>query len=164
MLETPIELLKCFSVHLVECVSKISSVLSIIFHAFYGAISIQQNDLSYNDCDNTFTLSYHHHQIRILTHLSLFWVRSWNNGMSCVFFYILIGWILEQQGHWWIQLRPFYQHLEATLRARSMGPTWDPPVADRTQVIPMLAPWTLLSEWAIGCLVDWPLDKLCEMG
>ena len=27
----------------------------------------------------------------------------------------------------------------------SMGPTWGPPGADRTQVGPMLAPWTLLS-------------------
>ena len=26
---------------------------------------------------------------------------------------------------------------------RFMGPTWDPPGADRTQVGPMLAPWTL---------------------
>ena len=29
--------------------------------------------------------------------------------------------------------------------AQFMGPTWDPPGADRTQVGPMLAPWTLLS-------------------
>ena len=29
--------------------------------------------------------------------------------------------------------------------ARSMGPTWGPSGADRTQVGPMLAPWTLLS-------------------
>ena len=29
--------------------------------------------------------------------------------------------------------------------ARFMGSTWDPPGADRTQVGPMLAPWTLLS-------------------
>ena len=29
--------------------------------------------------------------------------------------------------------------------ARFMGPTWDPPGADRTQVGPMLVPWTLLS-------------------
>ena len=29
--------------------------------------------------------------------------------------------------------------------ARFMGPTWDPPGADRTQVGPMLASWTLLS-------------------
>ena len=29
--------------------------------------------------------------------------------------------------------------------ARHMGPTWGPPGDDRTQVGPMLAPWTLLS-------------------
>ena len=32
-----------------------------------------------------------------------------------------------------------------TLIARFMGPTWGPSEADRTQVGPMLAPWTLLS-------------------
>ena len=32
-----------------------------------------------------------------------------------------------------------------TLIARFMGPTWGPPGADRTQVGPMLAPWSLLS-------------------
>ena len=32
----------------------------------------------------------------------------------------------------------------ATLIARFMGPIWGPPGADRTQVDPMLAPWTLL--------------------
>ena len=35
--------------------------------------------------------------------------------------------------------------LEPSLIARSMGPTWGPSGADRTQVCPMLAPWTLLS-------------------
>ena len=33
-----------------------------------------------------------------------------------------------------------------TLIARFMGQTWGPSGADRTQVGPMLAPWTLLSE------------------
>ena len=33
------------------------------------------------------------------------------------------------------------------LTARFMGPTWGPPGADRTQVGPMLAPWTLLSRY-----------------
>ena len=32
-----------------------------------------------------------------------------------------------------------------TLIARLMGPTWFPPGADRSQVGPMLTPWTLLS-------------------
>ena len=35
----------------------------------------------------------------------------------------------------------------AALRARLLGPTWGPSGADRTQVGPMLAPWTLLSGW-----------------
>ena len=34
---------------------------------------------------------------------------------------------------------------EQPLRARFMGPTWGPSGTDRTQVGPMLAPWTLLS-------------------
>ena len=38
-----------------------------------------------------------------------------------------------------------------TLITRFMGPTWGPSGADRTQVGPMLAPWTLLS----GYQLDW---------
>ena len=33
-----------------------------------------------------------------------------------------------------------------TLVARFMGPTWGPAGANKTQVVPMLSPWTLLSE------------------
>ena len=38
-----------------------------------------------------------------------------------------------------------YAEAKATLITRFMGPTWRPSGADRTQVGPMLAPWTLLS-------------------
>ena len=41
----------------------------------------------------------------------------------------------------------------STLIARFMGRTWGPPGADRTQVGPMLAPWTLLS----GLVYTYPL-------
>ena len=44
------------------------------------------------------------------------------------------------QGVFWL-----HQCALTTLIARFMGPTWGPPGADRTQVGPMLAPWTLLS-------------------
>ena len=37
-----------------------------------------------------------------------------------------------------------------SLIARFMGPTWGPSGADRTQVGPMLAPWTLLS--GLACM------------
>ena len=38
-----------------------------------------------------------------------------------------------------------YTNTKTTLIARFMGPTWVPSGADRTQVGPMLVPWTLLS-------------------
>ena len=38
---------------------------------------------------------------------------------------------------------------EDTKIARFMGPTWGPSGADRTQVGPMLAPWTLLSGYIL---------------
>ena len=41
-----------------------------------------------------------------------------------------------------------WKHDMDTQIARFMGPTWDPPGADRTQVGPVLAPWTLLSGYA----------------
>ena len=41
-----------------------------------------------------------------------------------------------------------------TLRARFMGPTWGSSRADRTQVGPLLAPWTLLSGYYKQVLVD----------
>ena len=47
-----------------------------------------------------------------------------------------------------LQLEPIRTHglsNEATLIARFMGPTWGPSGADRTQVDPMLPPWTLPS-------------------
>ena len=47
---------------------------------------------------------------------------------------------------WIFCVTSFASYLEtSTLIARFMGPTWGPSGADRTQVGPMLAPWTLLS-------------------
>ena len=45
---------------------------------------------------------------------------------------------------------------DASLMARFMGPTWGPPGDDRTQVGPMLAPWTLPSGMLLlMCLLHW---------
>ena len=44
------------------------------------------------------------------------------------------------------------------LIARFMGPTWGPSEADRTQVGPMLAPWTLLS----GMFCDYGIKPACQ--
>ena len=50
-------------------------------------------------------------------------------------------------------------HSERTLIARFMGPTWVPPLADRTQVGPMWVPWTLpygnklVSMWVLEAVI-----------
>ena len=71
-----------------ECKSEIKSIFLVTFCAIYGVVCIQLTHLSYGDCENTCTLSYYHHQIGSVSHLPLF--RSWNNGMRCMSFYILI--------------------------------------------------------------------------
>ena len=45
----------------------------------------------------------------------------------------------------WVWFYMKLRHQSLTLIARFMGLTWGPSGADRTQVGPMLAPWTLLS-------------------
>ena len=41
--------------------------------------------------ERIYTLSYYHHQIGSMNYYPLFRVRSWNNGMRCMFLYILMG-------------------------------------------------------------------------
>ena len=56
----------------------------------------------------------------------------WRRGMGCLL---------------WVWILTFILLLSLqSLIARFMGPTWGPSGADRTQVGPMLAPWTLVSE------------------
>ena len=87
------ELLKCLScTFCLECVS----IFSIIFHAIHGAVCIQLTHLSYDDCENTCTLSYYHHEIGSMRHLPLFRVRLWNNGTRRMSFYIHMSWT-----HYW---------------------------------------------------------------
>ena len=59
----------------------------VIFHAINGALRIQLTHFSFDDCKNTCTWSYPHHQIGSVTHLPLFMVKSWNNGVHCMYFF-----------------------------------------------------------------------------
>ena len=63
-------------VHSVECVPKIKPVLST-----KSLVMIVKYTCSF---------SYYYHQIGRMNHLALFRVRSWNNGMRCMSFYVLI--------------------------------------------------------------------------
>ena len=54
---------------------------------------------------------------------------------------------MSEQRQWCVTTSAKCSHtvLWVTLIAKFTGPTWAPSGADRTQVVPMLAPWTLLS-------------------
>ena len=82
------------------CVSKITSVLSINFHTIYGAVCIQLTHFSHDDCENTCTWSYYQNQVRSMTHLPSFRVRSWNNDMRCIPIYIVINLWYGQIDSW----------------------------------------------------------------
>ena len=79
---------KCLlGIFCLECVFKIKKISSIIFNAINGDVRIQLTHSCY-DCENACTLCYYHHQIGSMTHLALFRVKSWNNGMRFMSFYI----------------------------------------------------------------------------
>ena len=58
---------------------------------------------------------------------------------------LLVLQALHEENRGWIPLTQGHMCGSLSLIARFIAPTWGPPGADRTQVGPMLAPWTLLS-------------------
>ena len=63
---------------------------------------------------------------------------------------------IQRRSRWDLGMASKFALHFITLIARLMGPTWGPSGADRTQVGPMLAPWTLLS--------GYPCDYLSMRG
>ena len=55
--------------------------------------------------------------------------------------------------------RYIWIHYTWPLIARFMGPTWGPSGADRTQMGPMLAPWTLLSGTVSAMHIDFAIRR-----
>ena len=69
--------------------SKIKHILSVIHYTIHGAVCFQSTHFPCDDWDNMYILSYYHHQIGSMNYYPLFSVRPWNNGMRCMFLYIL---------------------------------------------------------------------------
>ena len=69
---------------------QIKHILSVIHYTICGAVWFQFTHFLHDDWENIHTLSYYHHQIGSMNYYPLFRVRSWNNGMRCMSFYILI--------------------------------------------------------------------------
>ena len=76
-------------IYCVECVSKIKHIVSVIHETICGAVCFQFTHFSCDDWENIYTLSNYHHQIGSMNYYPLFRVRSWNNGVRCMSFYIL---------------------------------------------------------------------------
>ena len=71
-------------IYVVEYVSKIKHILSVIHYTICRAVCFQFTHFSCDDWENIYTLSYYHHQIGSMNFYLLFRVRSWNNGVPCV--------------------------------------------------------------------------------
>ena len=82
---------------LIKCLSDIFcrvwvrwSIFSQLFITQCGAVCFQFTHFPCDDWENIYTLSYYHHQIGIMNYYPLLRVRSWNNGVRCMSFCILI--------------------------------------------------------------------------
>ena len=68
------------------------SILSVIHYTIHyticRAMCFQFTHLSCDDLENIYTLSYYHHQIGSMSYYPLVRVRSWNNAVRCMSFYI----------------------------------------------------------------------------
>ena len=59
-------------------------------HAIRGAVCFQFTHSPCDDWENIYTLSDYHYQIGSMNYYPLFRVRSWNNGVRCMSFCILM--------------------------------------------------------------------------
>ena len=85
-----IEHIKCLSDIFVECESKIKHFLSVIHYTICGAAFFQFAHFPCDDWESTYAFSYYHNQIGNMNYYPLYSVRSWNDGVRCMSFYILI--------------------------------------------------------------------------
>ena len=88
-----------------------------------------------------------------------------SDGFLCAGSWIRVRAVRPPPPTWWllviiILIRHFKGWFMTSLIARFMGPTWGPSGADRTQVGPMLAPWTLLS--GVWSCIYHPGDGYCD--
>ena len=80
-----------------------------------------------DDWENKYTLSYHHHEIGSMNYYPFFRVRSWNNGLRCMSFYVLIYLTWQCQCCLWYvdhSFRFWYADPDSKIRVANMGPTW----------------------------------------
>ena len=100
-LSEDIELIKCLS-DIICRVCKIKHLLSVIHYTICGAVCFQFTHFLCDDWENIYTLSNYHHTIGSMNYYPLFKVRSWNNSMRGMSFYILLESNTNQHMDWTI--------------------------------------------------------------
>ena len=84
-----LDLSNAFHIYFVECVRlSIFSQLSIVQYMELCVFSLLISTVM---IERIYTLSYYHHQIGSMNYYPLFRVMLWNNGMHCMFLYIVMG-------------------------------------------------------------------------
>ena len=81
-----------------SCVWVRLSIFSQLFIIQYVGLCVFSWPISF-DWENTYTLSYYHHHIGSMNYYPLFRFRSWNNGMRCMSFYILMRYSVSICSH-----------------------------------------------------------------
>ena len=66
------------------------SIFSQLFIIQYVGLCVFSLPISLVMIEIIYILSYYHHQIERMNYYPLFRVRSWNNGVRCMYFYILM--------------------------------------------------------------------------
>ena len=84
------ELYNAWQVYSAEFVFKIKSILRDTVCVIYGTEWFLLNHYSCNDLENICTSSYYHHHSGNKKQKSLLRFRPWDNGMSCMYCYVLI--------------------------------------------------------------------------
>ena len=81
--------MQIYQVYDAECVSKIKTILSSILYSVNGTVCLQLTQLSCDDRENVhfILLSSSNRKYESLTNA----VRSWNNGMRCMSYYVLMN-------------------------------------------------------------------------
>ena len=85
-----LNLLNACQIYFVECVSKIKHILSVIHYTLCGAVCFQFTHFPCDNWDNIYNLVIIIIKSKVWTYYPLFRVRSWNNCVRCMSFYILI--------------------------------------------------------------------------
>ena len=76
--------IRTFRIYSVECLSKIMSIIAVIFYAIYEVICLWLTHSSFDYYENICTLSCYHCQIDNIYHATVFRLTSWNNGICCI--------------------------------------------------------------------------------